>query len=207
MNLPKDLKRFALGRFIKKIVPFLLLEGVVAAAVILFGERVFAKSNVWFRTTATVLLFFVPVFITGIYKALADRTWYGIVKNVSVKTVMVQEGLSKGDRDGTYMKNIVYLTLEEPSGKTKRRKADEERLQINRGKLGGGTNTSEMVTGRFSEGVAAFHLYGSDRTVVIPPDDARGFRDCAVCQSENPADAEICRVCGHTLVRREMLTK
>ncbi len=207
MNLPKDLKKYALGRLFKKLVPFVLLEGVVAAVVILFGERLFGKTGPGFRIPATVILFLVPVFITKIYTVLADSTWYGTVKNVSVKTVMVQEAFSKGEREGTYMKNMIYLTLEEPSGKTKIRKADEEKLQINRGKLGGGTNTSEAVTGRFCEGVTAFHLYGTDRAVVIPPSDSRCDRECAVCLSDNPAGTQTCRVCGHTIVSHEMLTK
>ena len=189
------------------MLPFILLEGAVAAIVILFGERLFGKTGPGFRIPATALLFLIPAAVTKIYRVFADRTWCGTVKNVSVKTVMVQEGLSKGERDGTYMKNIVYLTLEEPSGKTKIRKADEEKLQINRGKLGGGTNTSEAVTGRFCEGVTAFHLYGTARAVVIPPSDSRCDRECAVCLSDNPAGTQTCRVCGHTLVSREMLTK
>ena len=50
----------------------------------------------------------IPAAVTEIYRVFADRTWCGTVKDVSVKTVMVQEGLSKGERDGTYMKNNVY---------------------------------------------------------------------------------------------------
>jgi multisubunit Na+/H+ antiporter MnhE subunit len=208
MNLPKDLKRYALGSLLKKLVLFLLLEGVITAVVILFGERLFGKTNIWFRIPATALLLLIPVFITKIYKVFADRTWAGTVKGVSVKSVIVSEALSKtGDREGTYYKNMIFLTLEQTDGKTVTRKADEEKLMINRGKAGNGTNTSEKVTGRFREGDMAFHLYGSNRTVVIPPDDTEYIRDCAVCQSENPSDAEICRVCGHTLVRRDMLTK
>ena len=208
MNLPKDLKRFALGRFIKKLVPFLLLEGVVVVVVILFGERMLGKTNIWFRIPAIALLLLIPVFLTKIYKVFADRTWAGTVKGVSVKSVIVSEALSKtGDPEGTYYKNMIFLTLEQTDGKTVTRKADEEKLMINRGKAGNGTNTSEKVTGRFREGDMVFHLYGSNRAVVIPPDDTEYMRDCAVCQSENPSDAEICRVCGHTLVRRDMLTK
>ncbi|MCR4682725.1 MAG: hypothetical protein K5647_05245 [Clostridiales bacterium] len=208
MNLPKDLKRYALGSLLKKLILFLLLEGIITAVVILFGERLFGKTNIWFRIPATALLLLIPVFLTKIYKVYADHTWAGTVKGVSVKSVIVQEVLSKtGDREGTYYKNMIFLTLEQTDGKTVTRKADEEKLLINRGKAGNGTNTSEKVTGRFREGDMAFHLYGSNRTVVIPPDDTEYIRDCAVCQSENPSDAEICRVCGHTLVRRDMLTE
>ena len=207
MIIPKDLKKFSISYFVKKMIPFILLEGVITAVVILFGERLFGKTNIWFRIPATALLLLIPVFLTKIYKVFADRTWAGTVKGVSVKSVIVQETLSKGDREGTYYKNMIFLTLEQTDGKTVTRKADEEKLQINRGKAGNGTNTSEKVTGRFREGDMAFHLYGSNRTVVIPPDDTEYKRDCAVCQSENPSDAEICRVCGHTLVRRDMLTK
>ena len=38
----------------------------------------------------------------------------GTVKGVSVESVIVQEALSKtGDREGTYYKNMIFLTLEE----------------------------------------------------------------------------------------------
>ena len=208
MIIPKDLKKFSMVICLKKVIPFILLEGVITAVVILFGERMFGKTNIWFRIPAIALLLLIPVFLTKIYKVFVDRTWAGTVKGVSVKSVIVSEALSKtGDREGTYYKNMIFLTLEQTDGKTVTRKADEEKLMINRGKAGNGTNTSEKVTGRFREGDMAFHLYGSNRTVVIPPDDTEYIRDCAVCQSENPSDAEICRVCGHTLVRRDMLMK
>ena len=163
MIIPKDLKEFSISYLLKKMIHFILLEGVITAVVILFGERLFGKTNIWFRIPATALLLSIPVFLTKIYKVFADRTWAGTVKGVSVKSVIVSEALSKtGDREGTYYKNMIFLTLEQTDGKTVTRKADEEKLMINRGKAGNGTNTSEKVTGRFRQGDMAFHLYGSN---------------------------------------------
>ena len=68
MIIPKDLKKFSISYLLKKMIPFILLEGVITAVVILFGERMFGKTNIWFRIPAIALLLLIPVFLTKIYK-------------------------------------------------------------------------------------------------------------------------------------------
>ena len=108
---------------------------------------------------------------------------------LSIVTTTDNDSAVKPTREHLYLKNTIYLSIEQQDGKLIYKKAyvGKARLQQN-------INT-------YNEGDSVFHLYGTD-TVVVLPESNDTVIHCAVCGSSNNIADDKCRDCNHTLIKR-----
>ena len=87
-----------------------------------------------------------------------------------------------------YLKNTIYLSVEQPNGKLIYKKAysGKARLQQN--------------INAYNEGDLVFHLYGTN-TVVVLPEANDGSVHCSVCGFSNNISNDKCRDCGYSLIK------
>lgn len=189
MILQKDLQKYCRKRILKRVIPCIILVFVLATTLILWGNVIFNTDNKAFRASCYTVVMLIPLVITGVPHKLIDSTYYGTIKKVDVITTTDNDSSVKPTREHLYLKNAIYLSIEQPDGKLIYKKAysGKARLQQN-------INT-------YKEGDLVFHLYGTN-TVVVLPDANDSFVHCAVCGSSNNIENDQCRNCRHSLVKR-----
>ena len=188
MTLPKDLQIYCRNRILKRVIPCIILISVFATILALWGSVIFNTDNKAFQASCYVVVMFIPFVITGVPHKLIDSTYYGTVKKVDIVTTMDNDSAVKPTREHLYLKNTIYLSIEQPDGKLIYKKAysGKARLQQN--------------INVYNEGDWVFHLYGSNHVVVLPDaNDSSVY--CSVCASSNNIENNICRDCGHTLIK------
>jgi len=156
-----------------------------------------SQANSFFKRRTTCLLsdgasyiivMLIPFAITGVPHKLIDSTYYGTVKKVDIVTTTDNDSSVKPTREHLYLKNTIYLSIEQPDGKLIYKKAysGKARLQQN--------------INAYNEGNLVFHLYGTNTVVVLPDTNDRSVH-CSVCGSSNDIENDQCRDCGHSLIK------
>ena len=188
MTLPKDLQIHCRKRILKRVILCIILISVFATILLLWGNIIFNTENKVLQISCYVIVMIFPFAITGVPHKLIDRTYYGTVKKVDIETTTDSE-FARPMREYLYFKNTIYLTVEEPDGKLIHKKAfaGKARLQQNLNK--------------YQEGDRVFHLYGTSTIIVLPGADSTSVH-CAVCGESNNIADEVCRNCGHSLVKK-----
>lgn len=187
-RLPKDLRQYSVRRALFRIIPcgiLLLVFGIVLA---LFGERVFNTENQMFRVSCYAVTMLLPFAVTGVPFRLLDRTYWGTVDEVQVKTTAESVSSVKPSLESLYQKNTVYVTVRLPNGKRIHKKVCEGRAE----------HTANFES--YHKDDRVFHLYGTRYTVVLPK-ETDSLVQCAVCGDQNATTEECCRNCGHTLIK------
>ena len=135
-----------------------------------------------------IIVMLIPFAITGVPHKLIDSTYYGTVKKVDIVTTTDNDSSVKPTREHLYLKNTIYLSIEQPDGKLIYKKAysGKARLQQN--------------INAYNEGNLVFHLYGTNTVVVLPDTNDRSVH-CSVCGSSNDIENDQCRDCGHSLIK------
>lgn len=188
-QLPEDLKSFSRKAFLKQILPLVLVEIVVCLLLSFFGKDVFPPDRfgsgfpILYRSIALVL----PLFILIKPRRLFDRTFFGRVERVDVKTVSDFERRFKPSLEGHYYRNEITLWIKTDEGKRVRKKVYSERAK-----------KAEYLE-QYKVGDRVFHLYGSPVVVRLPETEAEGL-DCPVCGGKNRSFDGVCTCCGHTLI-------
>ena len=189
-KLPDDLKKLVLSNKLKPVLLFLLSETIVTAFYMLTREVMYnteyiAKYNFIGHAFYTVL-FVVPLFISGIFSALSDKTFYGTVQRVKITTSSDNENGFKPTWEHWYKRNTIYLYVKEDDGNTERFKVYSGRAK------------DAQFLETYNNGDRVFHLYGSDCAVILPgPSDT--MDQCAVCGMTTEINEDHCHKCGHTL--------
>ena len=188
MTLPKDLQTYCRNIILKRVIPCIILISVFATVLTLWGNVIFNTDNKAFQASCYIVVMLIPFAITGVPHKLIDSTYYGTVKKVDIVTTTDNDSSVKPTREHLYLKNTIYLSVEQPNGKLIYKKAysGKARLQQN-------INT-------YNEGDLVFHLYGT-KTVVVLPDANDGSVHCSVCGSSNNIADDKCRDCGHSLIK------
>lgn len=172
----------------KKVIPCIILISVLATILALWGSVIFNTDNKAFQTSCYVVVMLIPFVITGVPHKLIDSTYYGTVKKVDIVTTMDNDSAVKPTREHLYLKNTIYLSIERPDGKLIYKKAYSGKAQL------------QQNINAYNEGDLVFHLYGSNHVVVLPDaNDSSVY--CSVCASSNNIENNICRDCGHTLIK------
>lgn len=186
--LPNDLLRFSLKQALKRIIPCLVLLVLFGSVLIIWGERIFNNTNDVFRISGYFLIMLIPFALTGVPFKLLDRTYFGVVTDVSLITTIDNESSAWPTIEGAYRKNTIYLTVKLPDGRQIRRKALEARVG------------SLQPIDRYQKNDRVFHLYGSRYTVILPKSQDKTYI-CSICGTTNMTDDIVCRACGHTLIK------
>ncbi len=187
-KLPKDLRRFAIMQVLKRIIPCFILIIIFVTLLIIFGGRIFRNTNNAFRNSGYFLIMMIPFVITGVPLKLLDRTYSGVVTEVSMITTIDNESSVWPTIEGAYRKNTLYLTVNLSDGRNIRKKALEARAD------------SIQPIEHYRKNDCVFHLYGSRYTVILPKTKDLSII-CAVCGTANTSDHHVCRSCGHTLIK------
>ena len=189
MTLPKDLQIYCRNRILKRVIPCIILISVFATILALWGNVIFNTDNKVFQASCYIVVMLIPFVITGVPHKLIDSSYYGTVKKVDIVTTTDNDSSFKPTREHLYLKNTIYLSIEQPDGKLIYKKAysGKARLQQN-------INT-------YNEGDLVFHLYGTN-TVVVLPDSNDSTVHCVVCGFSNNIEDDKCRDCGYSLVKR-----
>ena len=161
------------------------LLAVFGTILFFLGERIFNFDNVGLKILCYIITLLIPFRISGVPAKLIDSTWCGQVTDINVDLTTDSDSPSKPTRKTLYTKRTVYLTVVTPEGKTVRHKV---------------YSGPDDVSGGWHVGDSVFHLYGTDKVVVLP-DGKSDTVACPVCGSSESAHAEHCTGCGHTLIK------
>ena len=160
-----------------------------ATILALWGNVIFNTDNKVFQTSCYIVVMLIPFAITGVPHKLIDSTYYGTVKKVDIVTTMDNDSSVKPTREHLFLKNTIYLSIEQPNDKLIYKKA-----------YSGKANLQQNIN-EYNEGDFVFHLYGT-KTVVVLPNANDTSVHCSVCGSSNNIADDKCRDCGHSLIKQ-----
>ena len=187
IQLPKDLKAFAMKTALKRLIPCILMLTVFAVALIFWGDIILPIDKESVKVIVYTMVMLVPFAVTGVPFKLFDKTYSGIVEKVEIATTVDNLYHERPARAYLYLKNTVFLHVKQENGTVVRRKASETNARM-----------SQNIES-YKVGDSVFHLYGSEQTVVLPkPSDK--MVQCPVCGTNNDKTHEKCDSCGHSLV-------
>lgn len=184
-ELPRDLKSYTRNFILKKLLVLAALLAVFGTILFFLGGRIFNFDNVGLKILCYIITLLIPFRISGVPAKLIDSTWRGQITDINVDLTTDSDSPSKPTRETLYTKRTVYLTVVTPEGKTVRHKV---------------YSGPDDVSGGWHVGDSVFHLYGTDKVVVLP-DGKSDTVACPVCGSSESAHAEHCTGCGHTLIK------
>ncbi len=190
LNLPADLKKFARVSKLKPVLVFVLCEITAVLFFLLtkdfmYNTEYIAKYKI-IGHAFYVILFIIPLFISGIRQAFSDKTYIGTVEKVKVSTTQDYQRSFKPTIDTGYKRNTIYLFVRDQNGDVEKRKVYTTRSMDN------------QELDYFKAGDKVFHIYGSKYTVIVPtPSDT--MAQCAVCGITTDIKEEYCHKCGYTL--------
>lgn len=189
-ELPDDLKKFTRNAKLKPVIVFILCEFVSALFFVLSRDFMYhteyiAKYNV-IGHAMYVVIFTVPLFISGIFSALSDKTFCGTIEKVKISTTVDSMNSFKPSKETMYRKNTIYLFVKEENGEV-------EKFKIYSGRAKDG-----QFLETYNIGDRVFHLYGSKYTVILPK-QSDTMAQCAVCGITTDINDQLCHKCGHSL--------
>lgn len=206
-KVPSDLQKYVKKQIIKHVAVFLLWQGMMIAILLIFGKALFGVDNPYVIGFMYALCLLVPFVNTKTVRLLCDKTYFGVIERVEIKTSFENERPWKPTQEGQYTATKVILTVkEEGSDRRHTVKVTEK----------GGTNEKQGMWDAYSQrpdsgfvqnaemrykvGAKVFHLRSTKHLVVLPEESDTTLR-CAVCGETNKAEQETCRKCGHTLMK------
>ena len=195
-DFPQDVQAYLKSYYLKTWGSFLGLALVFGLILFFFGEQIFSDLLHWQRVLIYSLVMLSTVFISRLPKHLANRTYYGTVEKVHVRTTYTDHNWRTFWEPPT--ENHVMLWIRTPKGKLVRRTASTFSVQY-RSKTNE-NNRADANVDTFQVGDKVLHLAGASHTVVLPKlsDD---HVVCAVCGQSNPIAQSACADCGYTLIK------
>ena len=191
LQLPKDLKAFAIKNALKRIIPCALLLICFAIALIFWGDVILPVDKDIVKVIVYTMVMLVPFALTGVPFKLIDKTYSGIVEKVEIATTVDNLYHERPTRESLYLKNTVFLHVKQGNGTVVRRKASEKNARM--------SQNAEP----YKVGDRVFHLYGSTQTIVFPK-ASDTFVKCVVCGDVNDKNECHCQNCGYTLVKGDL---
>ena len=186
-KLPKDLKKFAIISALKRIIPCVLLLITFSILLFFWGDVILPIEKEGVKIIVYTMVMIIPFAVTGLPFKLIDQTYIGTVQKVEITTSIDSDHHSKPSRATFYMKNTVFLHVEQENGLVIRKKACE-----------GSTKMAQNLE-TYKVGDRVFHLYGSEQTVVLPKSSDKMVQ-CPVCGTNNYKTETKCESCEHSLV-------
>lgn len=188
IQLPKDLKAFAIKTALKRIIPCALLLIGFAVVLVFWGDMILPIDKDVVKVIVYTMVMLVPFALTGVPFKIIDKTYSGIVQKVEISTTVDNLYHERPTRESLYLKNTVFLHVKQENGTVVRRKASEKNARI--------SQDAEA----YKVGDSVFHLYGSMQTIVLPRASDE-FVQCPVCGMKNDKNENVCESCGHSLIK------
>lgn len=187
--IPSEISKAIRRKKEQRIFLFLLAIVLIAVMIVIFEKYGTSYEDIdvlkYFFYTA---LFIASFFVTKIYLIFTDTDYCGVVKKVDVETVLDNKSAAKPSMELMFRKNVTYLTVEDETGKTFRKKAAEN------------PRTPNSDTEVYKVGDKVLHLHGTGITVVLPT--AADTRcQCAMCGGSNDKTDDVCAHCGFPLIK------
>ncbi len=126
------------------------------------------------------LLAVLPLFLTGMNREIADRSWEGVVVSARKCIVKKREKLTASDHLDQYS-DFIRLVIELPDGGKKTLFEPIDDLY------------------RFTQGSRIRHIRGTKYPQLLRDD--RAFTDCVMCGKTAKKTDSVCPHCGFSLVR------
>ena len=194
--LPDDIQKEVTISVLKKALPFAIVEILVIAFILLYGNKSFKMIDVTVKMLIYVALVVLPVFIFKIHKLITDRTWKGEVIDIKVEA-----GYDSTQRTLFHV-NYLILTIKREDGKIIERTVNtfcvRAALPTNV-KSGHSSGKSEFAEDDYAVGDKVYHYYGLPRLLVVHSNDSR---ECVICGANNPYENDRCFYCGHSIIKK-----
>lgn len=165
-----------------------LIKGAVSAALslvfvlsfLLLGFSAFAdRFGIGNAGTVVFLLAILPVFLTGMDREIADRSWEGVVVSARKVIVKKREKLTAADHLDPYT-DFIKLIIELPDGGKKTLFEPIDELY------------------RFPKGSRIRHIRGTKYPQLLLAE--RAFTDCVMCGKTAEKTDSSCPHCGYSLI-------
>ena len=199
-DLPKDIQHHVRNNILKCVVPFAVLEISLIFTLIFFGHVLFPTSLIGIRILCYFLVLIVPFFLTKFPVKLIDRSWYGDIIKVTVKSRTAIYGTTKLNLRS---EQAVLLTIKAPDGEILRTEAMVcDQRPHHPGIQNGEINQSKIENHatEYQIGDTVYHFYGLQQLLVIHQNKYE-FSRCLICSQNNAGDRDICWHCGHSLIK------
>jgi hypothetical protein len=198
-ELPADIRRYVRGKVLRCVLPFAFLELAFALALIFFGHKLFSTDVIGFRILCYFLVLMAPFPVTRFPFAILDRSWYGEIVDVEVKSRYSAHGSA---RLTLRSEQVILLKIRTPEGEILRKEAtvcDQRTSRPGLDDVGLIKSKAESHTSEYRIGDTVYHFYGLSELFVIGQRRSVNV-NCVVCGSENPRTSTHCHHCGHTLL-------
>ncbi|MBE6699289.1 MAG: zinc ribbon domain-containing protein [Ruminococcaceae bacterium] len=188
LQIPKDLRAFAIKTALKRIIPCALLFIGFAVVLIFWGDVILPIDKDVVKVIVYTMVMLVPFALTGVPFKLIDKTYSGTVQKVEITTTADNAYHGQPTRENLYPKNTVFLHVVQENGVVIRKKAYERNAKL------------PQNLDAYKVGDSVFHLYGSMQTIVLPRASDE-FVQCSVCGIKNDKNENVCESCGHSLIK------
>ena len=199
-ELPKDIQRHVRNHVLKCVIPFAVLEITLIFILAFLGHMLFSTSVIGFRILCYFLVLIVPFFITKFPLKLIDRSWYGEIIQVDIKSRTVVYGST---RLNLRNEQAVLLMIKTPE----REVLHKEALICDQAPQRPGVQDGELIKSKlenhateYQVGDTVYHFYGLKQLLVIHKNKYE-FSRCLICSQNNAGDRDICWHCGHSLIK------
>ncbi len=190
--IPEDIRKFARGKFIKRLSLFLITEITLILLCVFLGDKIVfpASDEDMFNGSQYIIygvICLIPVYFVFKKFDLADSTYYGTIMKVEIIDELRVSTTTPMHRGKKPYKTLVYVMLQKPDGTSVRKKV----------------HTDETANGinRLEKGKTVFHLYGTNFTAILT-DKTDTHTQCVVCGSMSEKNGKVCGYCGHTLIEK-----
>ncbi len=195
-KIPEDLKSYSAKVVFKRVLPFVALEALFLAFILLFGDSFFGTDYPQAKIAWYIAFLALPFPLTKFPWSLFDKTFFATVEDVNVKSVVT----TRKDiaRAALAYKTALIVTMRTDDGKIKEISVGE---MINkRGIIDANQKFGTLLSEKYKKGDRIFHLYGTKQYVKLPNENDSTV-DCPVCGRASDKHNRYCSICGHSLVK------
>jgi hypothetical protein len=200
-ELPADIRRYVRGKVLRCVLPFAFLELAFALALIFFGHKLFSTDVIGFRILCYFLVLMAPFPVTRFPFAILDRSWYGEIVDVEVKSRYSAHGSA---RLTLRSEQVILLKIRTPEGEILRKEAtvcDQRTSRPGLDDVGLIKSKAESHTSEYRIGDTVYHFYLVKQLLVVHK-DKYAFCRCMLCAQSNAEERNTCWNCGASLMKK-----
>ena len=193
-DLPNDLKNYEKTHkragILISVITLAVALGILAALIVLTLDK--GAAHTALLSTFYIIVVGAILIWSKIPKRFTDKTFCGKIKDVSVYSRRISSDPAKPAPQNPqywHMLHTVTLEVRESNGHI-----------VNHVAMSVRQSSVDAVAHKYKEGDEVFHLYGTDVTVMLPG-GADSLVLCPVCGESNKTEDDVCRKCGHTLIK------
>lgn len=197
MQLPRELSEYLKKQKMKRIIPCVVMEVLVALVLVLWGDTIVRTDVLPFQISVFLLMLLVPFFVTGVPMKVREKPWSGEIIKVDIQDGVAFTADTDMHRPHGTLKFVLTVQSDDGEVLIKECKAGTytkvwwEPMQ--------NTNPEHFVN-RYKVGDRVCQL-GSAYPIIVLPKQEETVCQCAVCGRTNAIENETCEECRHALVK------